>query len=85
MGNSIHFVVAPIGFVMLLGPCFVVYFCVLSSLAIISLRKSMLVALLLLWFGCLCLFFKVLCVGLRSRIVAFSGHSHYLFEKNQML
>ena len=59
---------------------------VLSSFAIILLRKTELVALLKLCPCCrvtvsvLCLFLAVPWVGLWSVIVAFPGHTHLLFE-----
>ena len=60
---------------------------VLSSFAIILKRKRELVALLLLFYGCLVstvnvlwLFLKVLWVGLQCVIVVFPDHTHLLFQ-----
>ena len=55
---------------------------VLSSLAINLLRKRELVALLCVVAVCvLCLFLKVLWVGLQSVIVTFLGQTHLLFDQ----
>ena len=58
-----------------------VFLGVLSSLAIILLRKRVLVALLCDVAVCvLCLFLTVPCVGLPCVVVVFPGHAHLLFK-----
>ena len=61
--------------VIVLGPCFVVCSCVLSSLAM---KRA---GMLLLCCGCLCSvsLLTVLWVGLQSMVVVFLGHIHILF------
>ena len=59
--------------------------CVLSGLAIILMRKRVLVALLCLSPGVLLLFLTVPWVGLQCVILVFSDHTHLLLSYSSIL